>query len=178
MLESQLINIWAEYWGWSWTSEHPYLKVFCKILKFEKQLSTQQKGTLRFHVSKQRKLQRDTQVLNVKMVLCHVLDRKREKSDLRKRVCEDRELAWTCGLGRKERGLSHNSWLGRAPETETPFKVAAVMSSENLLLCWGNWGLPVRVVFSSSIVGFSFLPRKHSLLEEVITGELRNNSAC
>ena len=61
----------------------------------------------------------------------------------------------TPGLEIKERVLGHSSWLGRALETETPFKVAVVISSEDLLLCWGRWGLLVRAIFSSSVVGFS-----------------------
>ena len=58
-------------------------------------------------------------------------------------------------MGRKERGLGLHPWLRRALETEAPFKVADVISSKNLLLCWGNCSLLTGAVFSSLTVGFS-----------------------
>lgn len=43
----------------------------------------------------------------------------------------------------------------RAVETEASFKMADVMSSEDLLLHWGNCGLLIGAIFSGSIVGLS-----------------------
>lgn len=68
----------------------------------------------------------------------------------------------------QRQSVGMNSWIeekGKRPQLQfltmqgpgdrDMFKVAAVMSSENLLLCWGNWGLLVRAIFSNLIVGFS-----------------------
>ena len=58
-------------------------------------------------------------------------------------------------MGRKETDLGFHPWLSRALETEAPFKMADVISSEKLLLRWGNCGLLIGTIFSSSIVGLN-----------------------
>lgn len=157
MLNSKLIKIF----GW-----RPGMKLNFRTYLFNSLLKNTQiweiidytlKTTLRCHVYKQRKLPKGTHSLECEdghMPMLWVTGSGRTVILGRCSRWKQR-VGMNLQMGRKETDLGLHPWLCRALETEAPFKMADVMSSENILLCWGNCGLLIGAIFSSTIVGLS-----------------------
>lgn len=85
------------------------------------------------------------------------LSDRKQKSDLRK-MCHVNAGSWPELMGReRDRRPRSQSMTGQGTgdrDTKIPFKVADVMSSENLSLCWRILRLFIATLSSSTVVGF------------------------